>query len=230
MPRASRSRVPSRPPAPWQASRTTLNRQARIAGWSTISSSRARWPESGSSSRLALPRPSQRAQAKSLRLPAIEQGSPLVGAEHHPPALEELEAVVLGRIVRRRDLDSPGQPGLADQPADRRRRRGPERDGVMAGRRHRGLHGRREHRRRPTAVVPHRDRAGLAPARIGGREFRRDQRVQAVAHHAAQTRDAGNPRPRTAHRAIPHNAGAGRRVLRSTHQPRCSPAPHFVLP
>ena len=152
------------------------------------------------------PRPAQRFPARPAKfasLPAIEHGASLRLAQDHAGPLEELEAVVLGWIVRRRDLNAAGRLQFPDEDPDRRRGRGAGEEDVVAGRGDAGLHGRREDRGRDPSIVTHDDRTWLALARVGRGELDGDRRVESVAHDASQTRDAGDPRTASAHRRWP---------------------------
>jgi hypothetical protein len=101
--------------------------------------------------------------------PLVERGldSLLAGAVVLRPVLEQFEAVVRRRVVRRRHLDSVPPPAGE---GERGRRDGPEDDGLCA----RGLDARGdrvgEPRPREPAVPTHGDRVGLPADRAPDRQ------------------------------------------------------------
>ena len=97
------------------------------------------------------------------------------------PSLEELEAVIPGRVVRGRDLNTPGRL-VAHKPAHRRRGRRPHEQGVVPGRGHsrQPTAGRNTGGRNP-AIMPHDDRPGLAQAGVRRRELHHRRRIEPIA-------------------------------------------------
>ena len=181
--------------------------------------------QSGSSSVADPPLGVPAGPAELAPLDAVEHGPALGRAQDHPLGLEELQAVVLGRVVRRRDLDPAGRPPVADQPAQRRRGHRPGQQDVAPGRRHGGRHRRDEDRGRDPAVVPDDDRPRPAAGGIGRRELGRDDRVEPVADDPPQPRDARDPGP--AHVRPPDPTGPAQRPgdhhSRPSGPPRASP-------
>src|ERR1700722_11003199 len=72
--------------------------------------------------------------AKVASLPAVEDLGALSLAQNHACSLEELQAVVVGRIVRSGYLNSAGRVLVAHQDADGRRGRRSDHDYVVPGR------------------------------------------------------------------------------------------------
>ena len=90
----------------------------RIAATSTVARTSSRWRAVGivdrpdpAQARPRLAQPRARASRRS------SMARPSTGPEDHPARLEELETIVLGRIVRGRDLDPARRLEVADQPA-----------------------------------------------------------------------------------------------------------------
>ena len=141
--------------------------------------------------------------AKIADLPPIEQDAALLGPQHHAPRLEELEAIVTGWVMRRRDLDPARQSSFAHEPADGRRRGRPRPQHVVTRRGDTGLDGQGEDRRGHASVMADDDRPRLALARIGRGELHHRRRVEAVADDPTKPGDARDPRSRPAHPSSP---------------------------
>ena len=102
-------------PAPLTASSATRNRRARIRSTSTCRSTRSMCNLAGRrESKVTSPISSLRALAELALVVEVDQLAALVVIEEEAVAVEQLQRVVLRRIVRRRDGQSPARSGLRD--------------------------------------------------------------------------------------------------------------------
>ncbi len=125
--------------------------------------------------------------AKLALLPSCEHRLALRLAEHHARPLKELESVILRRIVRSRNLNSPGGLPLTDQPADRGRGRRPGAEDIVPGRHDARFDGGGENGGRNSSIMAEHDRPRLAATGVRRRKLDRNRRIEPVADHTSQT-------------------------------------------
>ena len=133
--------------------------------------------------------------AKILALPSLEHGLALPLAEHHASRLEELQTIILRRVMRRGELDAADRSAVGNQHSHGRRGRRLGHKRIAPGRRDPGDDGREKHRRRRPCIVADHDRTQFTLACVSRDKLDHDHRIEPVSHQAAEPGDTRDPGP-----------------------------------